>query len=51
MQDALAQGVGWMTAPIINRHTRLVAVINPARCSLTLQGWEKVGPVTAQLTL
>jgi hypothetical protein len=51
MTSALAGGEPWMAAPIINRHTRLVAVLNPARGRLTLQGWEKDGPVTGQLML
>jgi hypothetical protein len=51
MDAALLDSVPWMAPPIINRHTRLVAAINPARRSLTLQGWEKAGPATAQLTL
>jgi hypothetical protein len=51
METALAGGITWIASPIINRDTRLVATINPAQGSLTLQGWEKDGPVTAQLTL
>jgi hypothetical protein len=51
MEAALAGGTSWTVPPIINRDTRLVATINPARGSLTLQGWEKDGPVTAELAL
>lgn len=38
-------------APVINRDTRLVAAINPARGRLTAQGWERSRPVTANLSL
>ena len=51
MNAALAGNGSWLESPIINRHTRLVATINPARGHLTLQGWEKDGPATAPLTL
>jgi hypothetical protein len=51
MEAALAGGASWTVPPIINRDTRLVAAINPARGCLTLQGWEKDGPVTAELAL
>jgi hypothetical protein len=51
MSAALAGSASWLRPPIINRHTRLVATINPARGHLTLQGWEKDGPATALLTL
>jgi hypothetical protein len=50
MGAALAGKGSWLDKPIINRHTRLVATINPARGQLTLQGWERAGPVTAPLT-
>jgi hypothetical protein len=51
MNAALAGAGSWLEQPIINRYTRLVAAINPAHGRLTVQGWEKDGPVTAPLTL
>jgi len=51
MRAALLGTAPWLTAPILNRDTRLVATINPARGHLSLQGWEKDGPVTAPLIL
>jgi hypothetical protein len=51
MDAALLGGKSWLAPPIINRHTRLVAAINPTYGRLALQGWEKDGPVTAELTL
>jgi hypothetical protein len=51
MEDALADGGAWMIPPIINRDTRMVAVMNPARGLMTVQGWEREGAVTALLTL
>jgi hypothetical protein len=51
MNAALAGTGSWLRPPIINRHTRLVAAINPAHGRLTLQGWEKDGPASAPLTL
>ncbi len=50
MNAALAGNGSWMQPPIINRHTRMVAEMNAARGCLTLQGWERDGPVTAPLT-
>jgi len=48
--DAALVGAGsWMEPPIINRHTRLVATLNPARGRLIVQGWEREGPATARL--
>jgi len=37
--------------PIINRHTRLVAVMNPALGNLSVQGWERTGEATAVRTV
>ena len=51
MEAALAGGTSWNVPPIINRDTLVVATINPARGCLTLHGWEKDGPVTAELAL
>ena len=39
------------TPPIINRDTRLIAVINPGRGRLAVQGWERSQPATAELAL
>jgi hypothetical protein len=50
MNAALAGYGPWLRPPIINRHTRLVATINPARGHLIVQGWERDGPVTVPLT-
>ena len=36
--------------PIINRHTRLAAVMNPAVGNLSVQGWERTGEATAVRT-
>jgi hypothetical protein len=51
MEAALVAERPWAVPPIINRDTRLVAAMNPALGSLQLQGWERNGPVTAELTL
>jgi len=51
MEGTLAGVTPWLARPIVNRHTRLVAVMNPAHGRLSLQGWEKDGPATADLTL
>jgi len=51
MGAALLGRESWLEPPIINRHTRLVATISPARGHLTLQGWERDGPVTTPLTV
>lgn len=51
MESALAEDAAWMTPPIINPDTRMVAAINPARGLLTVQGWEREGPVTAELVI
>jgi hypothetical protein len=50
MDAALAGAGSWLEPPIINRHTRLVATLNPARSRLIAQGWEHDGPATARLT-
>jgi hypothetical protein len=47
MDTALAGRGDWKTAPIINIDTRLLAIMNPTRGTLTAQGWERKGPVTA----
>jgi hypothetical protein len=51
MDAALLGRRPWLQAPIVNRHTRPAANINPARGQLTVQGWEQDGPVTAPLPL
>jgi hypothetical protein len=51
MEQAVTSAGPWAVEPIINRDTRLVATINPARGLLSVQGWEREGPVTALLTL
>jgi hypothetical protein len=51
MEQAVTNAGPWVVEPIINRDTRLVATINPARGLLSVQGWEREGPVTALLTL
>lgn len=51
MERTLAGGEDWLGAPIINRHTRLVAVMNPAGRRLWVQGWERAGPATAIQTI
>jgi hypothetical protein len=54
MQRVLASAgdaFSWLGAPTLNRHTRLVVVANAARCFLSVQGWEKDGPVTSVFTL
>jgi hypothetical protein len=50
MEAALHGDAAWLIPPILNRHTRLVAVMNPNRGHLSLQGWEKDGRVTANTT-
>lgn len=39
------------SAPIINRDTRLVALMTPGSGRLLLQGWEHSRPATAELAL
>ncbi len=51
MEAVLADGCEWLTPPIINRDTRMAAVMNPARSDLWVQGWERSGPATAALML
>ena len=51
MEQAVTSTRPWAVEPIINRDTRLVATMNPARGLLSVQGWEREGPVTALLTL
>src|SRR5215471_19367738 len=51
MEAALMEASPWRTSPIINRDTRLVAEMNPANGTMTLQGWERNGPATATLCL
>jgi hypothetical protein len=51
MEQAVTNAGRWAAAPITNRDTRLVATMNPARGLLSVQGWEREGPVTAPLTL
>lgn len=51
MQRLLADPAGCVaTPPIVNRDTRVLAVINPARC-LSARGWERNRPATAELSL
>ena len=40
------QDFDWLVAPITNQDTRLATVMNAARGTLRLQGWEASGPVT-----
>jgi hypothetical protein len=51
MEQAVTNAGPWAAEPIINRDTRFVATMNPARGLLSVQGWEREGPVTALLTL
>jgi Acyl-coenzyme A:6-aminopenicillanic acid acyl-transferase len=51
MTDALVLGQEWCAPPIINRYTCVAAVMNPAIGSLTVQGWERTAPVTAELRI
>jgi hypothetical protein len=51
MERALIEDAAWVVPPIVNRDTRLIATMNPASGSLRLQGWERDGPVTAELNL
>jgi len=44
-------GLDWLQPPIANPYTRLAAVLEPAGGRLTLQAWEKDGPVTQILQL
>ena len=44
-------GLDWLQPPIANPFTRLAALLDPARGRLTLQGWERTGPVTQILQL
>jgi hypothetical protein len=43
--------LSWLRPPILNPTTRLAAVANAARGLLSVQGWEKHGPVTNLFTL
>jgi hypothetical protein len=51
LEAALNGAAKWIGPPIVNRDTRVVAMMNPVRGLIELQGWEKEGPVTAPLTL
>lgn len=51
MEMALAEQGSWAIPPIINPDTRVIAMMNPALGLLRVQGWEKNGPVTAELLL
>ena len=44
-------GEPWLVSPIVNRHTRLVAALDPGGARLVAQGWERNGPATAELVL
>lgn len=41
----------WLTPPILNDHTRLVAVADAAQGRLIAQGWEASGPATLPLDI
>ncbi|MGE0118981.1 MAG: hypothetical protein AB7S71_07850 [Dongiaceae bacterium] len=49
--DNLADPLAWVAPPVANPYTRLAAVLDPAAGRLTVQGWEKHGPVTRILHL
>jgi hypothetical protein len=54
MQRVLASAgdaFSWLSAPTLNRYTRLVVIANAARWFLSVQGWERDGPATAVFTL
>ncbi len=41
----------WLQEPVLNRDTRLAAVMNASRGSLALRGYEKTGPATQDFIL
>lgn len=49
MQDVMEQAsdLDWVTAPILNSHTRLAAEMNPATGKSLVQGYEKDGAVSS----
>lgn len=52
MQAVIARpqaDLDWLTPPILNRYTRMAAVLCPATGHLVAQGWEEQGPATAVL--
>jgi hypothetical protein len=52
MDTILADGAETsFSAPIINRDTRLVALMKPGSGWLLVQGWERSRPATAELAL
>ena len=51
MTAPVAGAADWLAPPIVNRDTRLVAILNPRCAGLTVQGWERSGPATARLDL
>jgi hypothetical protein len=52
MEAALRDEIeSWVVAPIINRYTRVVATMNPARGRMIVQGWEREAPATAELVV
>lgn len=51
MEAALPGAAFAPAAPIANRDTRLVAVLNPGLGRLAVQGWERGQPATATLSL
>ena len=50
-EDADPFGLRWMQAPILNNHTRLAAVCDPATGRTVVQGWEVDGPATRLLDI
>ena len=42
MKQALVDDGDWLRPPIVNRHTRLVAVMKPGVGRLWLEGWERL---------
>jgi hypothetical protein len=46
-----ANGLDWLTAPMLNRKTRLACVMNAATGRLIAQGFEREAPATALLEL
>ncbi len=51
LHGSAADGLGWVTPPILNTCTRLAAAANAAQATLEVQGWEENGPATAVFRL
>jgi hypothetical protein len=47
----LDRDIDWQAPPILNKDTRLVAIMNPSRGRLSAQGFERNGPVTGRFVL